>query len=62
VKAAGGMRDLDSAIAFAELGCDRLGLSRTADILDALLDRLGEPRKERSSPVSRGTSPANPSY
>jgi deoxyribose-phosphate aldolase len=63
VKAAGGMRDLDSAIAFAELGCDRLGLSRTADILDALLDRLGEPRKERSSLVSRGTSGAeNASY
>jgi deoxyribose-phosphate aldolase len=63
VKAAGGMRDLDSAIAFAELGCDRLGLSRTADILDALLDRLGEPRKARSVPVSRGTSVAgNASY
>ena len=64
VKAAGGMRDLDSAIAFAELGCDRLGLSRTADILDALLERLGEPRQERrTSAVSRGTtSPANVSY
>ena len=56
VKAAGGMRDLDSAIAFAELGCDRLGLSRTADILDALLERLGEPSRERRSSVSRGTT------
>ncbi len=56
VKAAGGMRDLDSAIAFAELGCERLGLSRTADILDALLERLGEPKRERRpSTVSRGT-------
>ena len=63
VKAAGGMRDLDSAIAFAELQCDRLGLSRTADILDALLDRLGEPRRTRRPSVSRGTTvEANPNY
>jgi deoxyribose-phosphate aldolase len=62
VKAAGGMRDLDSAIAFAELGCDRLGLSRTADILDALLERLGEPKRERSTPVSRGTSTSSSAY
>jgi deoxyribose-phosphate aldolase len=63
VKAAGGMRDLDSAIAFAELGCDRLGLSRTADILDALLERLGEPSRRRSTAVPRGTSvEANASY
>jgi deoxyribose-phosphate aldolase len=64
VKAAGGMRDLDSAIAFAELGCERLGLSRTADILDALLERLGEPRRQRrASGVSRGTEVgANPNY
>jgi deoxyribose-phosphate aldolase len=56
VKAAGGMRDLDSTIAFTELGCDRLGLSRTADILDALLETLGEPKRERSTLVSRGTA------
>jgi deoxyribose-phosphate aldolase len=63
VKAAGGMRDLDSAIAFAELGCERLGLSRTADILDALRVRLGEPKRGRSSSVSRGTEVgANPNY
>jgi deoxyribose-phosphate aldolase len=63
VKAAGGMRDLDSAIAFAELGCDRLGLSRTADILDALLERLGEPKRQRSTAVLRGTGIAsNASY
>jgi deoxyribose-phosphate aldolase len=64
VKAAGGMRDLDAAIAFAELGCERLGLSRTADILDALLERLGEPRRERRpSSVPRGTEVgANPNY
>ena len=64
VKAAGGMRDLDSAIAFAELGCERLGLSRTAEILDALLGRLGEPKRERRpSSVPRGIEVgANPSY
>jgi deoxyribose-phosphate aldolase len=64
VKAAGGMRDLDSAIAFAELGCERLGLSRTADILDALLERRGEPKRERRpSSVPRGTAVgANPNY
>ena len=64
VKAAGGMRDLDSAIAFAGLGCQRLGLSRTADILDALLDRLGQPRRERTTAaVPRGTEVgANPNY
>jgi deoxyribose-phosphate aldolase len=63
VKAAGGMRDLESAIAFAELGCERLGLSRTADILDALLERLGEPKRHRSSATAAGASAsANPSY
>lgn len=51
VKAAGGIRDLDAAIAYVALGCDRLGLSKTAEILDALLDRLGRPRL-----VSRGTA------
>lgn len=40
VKAAGGVRDLDGAIAVARLGCDRIGASRTAEILDALKARL----------------------
>jgi deoxyribose-phosphate aldolase len=40
LKAAGGVRDLDSAIAVAELGCDRIGASKTAEILDALSARL----------------------
>lgn len=53
IKAAGSIRDLDTAIAFAELGCSRLGLSKTADILDAWLVRLGEPG--RTPEVSRGT-------
>jgi deoxyribose-phosphate aldolase len=40
LKAAGGVRDLDGAIAVVKLGCDRLGASRTAEILDALKARL----------------------
>ena len=41
LKAAGGVRTLDEAIAVTELGCDRIGASRTSDMLDALRDRLG---------------------
>lgn len=41
LKAAGGVRTLDGAIAVAELGCDRIGASRTAEILDELKSRLG---------------------
>lgn len=40
LKAAGGVRDLDAAIAVAELGCDRIGASKTAEILDELKARL----------------------
>jgi deoxyribose-phosphate aldolase len=52
LKAAGGVRELDGAIAVVNLGCDRIGASRTAEILDELVTRLG------SGPapfVSRGT-------
>ncbi|WZO99141.1 deoxyribose-phosphate aldolase [Isosphaeraceae bacterium EP7] len=41
LKAAGGVRDLDSVIRVMELGCDRIGLSRTAEILDEHRKRLG---------------------
>jgi deoxyribose-phosphate aldolase len=41
LKAAGGVRTLDAAIAVAELGCDRIGASRTAEMLDELKARLG---------------------
>jgi len=41
LKAAGGIRDLDAAIAVVELGCDRIGASKTAEILDELSARLG---------------------
>jgi deoxyribose-phosphate aldolase len=40
LKAAGGIRTLDAAIAVAELGCDRIGASKTAEILDELNARL----------------------
>jgi len=40
LKAAGGIRTLDSMIEVAELGCDRIGASRTAEILDELKSRL----------------------
>ncbi len=54
LKAAGGVRDLDAAIAVADLGCDRIGASRTAEMLDALKARLaGQP--EVADPVPRGT-------
>jgi deoxyribose-phosphate aldolase len=42
LKAAGGIRTLDAAIAMAELGCDRIGASKTAEILDELNVRLRE--------------------
>jgi len=41
VKAAGGIRTLDGAIEVAKLGCDRIGASRTGEILDELKLRLG---------------------
>jgi deoxyribose-phosphate aldolase len=40
LKAAGGVRTLDAVIAVAELGCDRIGASKTAEILDELRTRL----------------------
>lgn len=40
LKAAGGVRDLDAAIEVAGLGCDRIGASKTAEILDELKSRL----------------------
>src|SRR5262245_35411961 len=40
-KAAGGLRTLDALIEAAELGCDRIGASRTAEILEELKARLG---------------------
>jgi deoxyribose-phosphate aldolase len=41
VKAAGGVRDLDTLLAFRSLGATRVGASRTKDILDECRRRLG---------------------
>jgi deoxyribose-phosphate aldolase len=40
LKAAGGVRTLDAVIACVRLGCDRIGASKTAEILDELRARL----------------------
>lgn len=40
LKAAGGVRTLDAMIEVVELGCDRVGCSRTAEVLDELKTRL----------------------
>jgi deoxyribose-phosphate aldolase len=40
LKAAGGIRTLDAMIEAAQLGCDRIGASKTAEILDELKLRL----------------------
>lgn len=53
LKAAGGVRDLDGAIRCVELGCDRIGASRTAEILDTLKARLAG-KAEPIAGVSRG--------
>jgi deoxyribose-phosphate aldolase len=41
VKAAGGVRDLDTALAVREIGATRFGCTRTAEILEACKQRLG---------------------
>lgn len=53
LKAAGGVRDLAGAMAVIALGCDRIGASRTAEILDEHRAKLGLPPIEG---VSRGTT------
>jgi deoxyribose-phosphate aldolase len=54
LKAAGGVRTLDQAIAVVELGCDRFGASKTAEILDELKARLAG--SSLPTEVSRGTA------
>jgi deoxyribose-phosphate aldolase len=52
LKAAGGVRTLDAMITCARLGCDRIGASRTADILDELTARLDGTQPRRVSAPS----------
>lgn len=54
VKAAGGIRDLDSLLAVRELGVTRCGATRTASMLDAARDRLGLPRLGYQSAAPAG--------
>ena len=54
VKAAGGIRDLDSLLAVRELGVTRAGATRTASMLDAGRDRLGLPLIAYQSTVPVG--------
>jgi deoxyribose-phosphate aldolase len=42
LKAAGGIRTLDAAIEVVNLGCDRIGASRTREMLDELRQRLAQ--------------------
>jgi deoxyribose-phosphate aldolase len=53
LKAAGGVRDLDAAISVAELGCDRIGASKTAEILDELRVRLRGGKATPARPADR---------
>ena len=55
IKAAGGIRDLDSLLAARELGVSRCGASRTREILDECRSRLGL----APIPLSRHTSLPN---
>jgi len=43
VKAAGGVRDLDTVLAVREIGVTRIGASKTKEILDECRQRLGMP-------------------
>ena len=54
VKAAGGVRDLDSVLAVRELGVTRIGASRTKDILDDCRKRLGLPAIAVAAPTGTG--------
>jgi deoxyribose-phosphate aldolase len=57
LKAAGGIRDLAGAIAVAELGCERFGASKTAEILEELKAKLGMASAGRiSSEIGRADS------
>jgi deoxyribose-phosphate aldolase len=54
VKAAGGVRDLESLLAVRALGVSRCGASRTADILDEVRKQLGMPAIEAIAEQAAG--------
>jgi deoxyribose-phosphate aldolase len=54
VKAAGGIRDLDSLLRVRGLGASRCGTSRTPEILDEWNRRLGRPAVDAGAPPTAG--------
>ena len=62
LKASGGIRDLATAIEFVQLGSERLGLSRTAEILEELCVRLGQNPKHVSRETSAESSRGENAY
>jgi deoxyribose-phosphate aldolase len=55
LKAAGGIRTLQGALEVAGLGCDRIGASKTAEILDEFRTELSLPPIREKAGVSRET-------
>ncbi len=62
LKASGGIKDLETAIRFVELGSSRLGLSRTSAILDELSSRLGLPQRDVSRETKHVAYPIEDKY
>lgn len=54
VKAAGGVRDLDSILTVREIGVTRIGASRTKGMLDECRERLGLPAIEFDAKQTEG--------
>ena len=54
VKAAGGVRDLDTLLKVRELGVSRCGASRTKEMLDEARSRLGLPAIHAAATASQG--------
>ncbi len=61
LKAAGGIRTLDGMIECAQIGCDRIGASRTDAILDELRARLGQ-QSDSPAPAPRRVEEEANSY
>jgi len=62
VKAAGGVRDLETLIAVRELGVSRCGASRTKEMLDPLRAQLGMPPIAASDDSGASGGNLNPNY
>ncbi len=62
LKASGGIRNLQTAIEFVELGAERLGVSRTTEILDELYQQLNLPNRVVSRETSTSTTQPGDTY